>query len=341
MSRDGRRDHRRNVTFARHIGMGIRRVALYEFAEEPAARQVAIARSRKCIAAIDGTSQEARCDCLQRGRCSPASLDRAIPAACDWIWIGRRVRCHGQAEGARGEPSIVDDPDGACDCTSEHEIVRGSSARHILGAAAIGYAFGLEVDEIIGGIERLQRVPGRMQCIPNPQRRVTIDLADQADRLAVSMHSLSCHSDAPIVCVAEVPEAATAEQLMAYGKVLERVASKVILTQSRESTLSGQRSLWHVLDGCDEPASIEIVPNRETAIELAIRSSKPTDQILLAGWGSGRWTTNRSEESKSDIDVAERVLRELGDDRDPTPAAGVAENAEAAQRPVLKIYDAA
>lgn len=219
------------------------------------------------------------------------------------------------------------------------KLLGDPSARHILGAAAIGYAFGLDVDEIIGGIERLQRIPGRMQCVPSHHRRVTIDLADQADRLAVSMHSLSRHSDAPIVCVAEVPEGATAEQLMAYGKVLERVASKVILTQSRESTLSGQRSLWHVLDGCDAPASIEVVPNRETAIELAIRASKPTDQILLAGWGSGRWTTNRCEESKSDIDVAERVLREFGDDRDPTPAGVVSK--EAADRPALKIYDAA
>lgn len=264
-------------------------------------------------------------------RYQPHAIGYGLDAACDVM--GKRM------ERASGSQSMMVQM-GRSIAPITTKLLGDPSARHILGAAAIGYAFGLEVDEIIGGIERLQRIPGRLQLVPSSHRKIAIDLADQADRLAVSMHSLSRHSESPIVCVAEVPEAATAEQLMAYGKVLERVASKVILTQSRESTLSGQRSLWHVLDGCEVPSAIEIVPNRETAIELAIRSSKPTDQILLVGWGSARWTTNRSEETKCDFEVAERVLREIGDDRDPTPAAGVVSK-EGADRPALKIYDAA
>ncbi len=185
------------------------------------------------------------------------------------------------------------------------------NARHMLGAAAVGYAFGLELYEIVQGIERLHKIPGRMQRVPNATTcAVTIDSADQADRLAVAMHALSKHG-VPIVCVAEVPEAATPEQLAAYGRVLERSASRVILTQSRQSTRSGQKSTWQVLDGCQFPAAIQIVPNRETAIELAIRSTGVGEQLLLAGWGANRWTNDQTKELKNDMECATSMIASM------------------------------
>ncbi len=182
------------------------------------------------------------------------------------------------------------------------------NARHMLGAAAVGYAFGLELFEIVQGIERLHKIPGRLQRVPNSMHcPVYIDSADQADRLAVAMHALSKHGN-PILCVAEVPEAATAEQLAAYGRVLERSASRVILTQSRRSTRAGQKALWQVLDGCEYPASVQIVPNRETAIELAIRSAGIGEQVLLAGWGANRWTNNQTKDLKNDMECAAATI---------------------------------
>ena len=200
---------------------------------------------------------------------------------------------------------------GNCVSPITSKLLGDHNARHMLGAVAVGYAFGLELYETVQGIERLQRIPGRMQRVPNAtQCTVTIDAADQADRLAVAMHALSKHGT-PIICVAEVPEAATPEQLAAYGKVLERSASQVILTQSRRSTRSGQKSMWQVLDGCEYPASIQIVPNRQTAIELAIRSAENGEQILLAGWGANRWTNDQSKESKNDMECATNMLESI------------------------------
>ena len=185
------------------------------------------------------------------------------------------------------------------------------NARHMLGAAAVGYAFGLELFEIVQGIERLQKIPGRLQRVPNStQCPVYIDNADQADRLAVAMHALSKHGN-PIICVAEVPEAATPEQMAAYGRVLERSASRVILTQSRQSTRSGQKAMWQVLDGCEYPAAIQIVPNREMAIELAIRSAGAGEQILLAGWGANRWTNDQTKVIKNDMECAAVMLASM------------------------------
>lgn len=182
------------------------------------------------------------------------------------------------------------------------------NARHMLGATAVGFAFGLELFEIVQGIERLHRIPGRVQRVPNSVCcPVYIDSADQADRLAVALHALSKHGN-PIICVAEVPEAATPEQMASYGRVLERSASRVILTQSRQSTRSGQKSMWQVLDGCEYPSSIQIVPNRETAIELAIRSAEQGEHVLLAGWGANRWTNDQTKDTKNDMECATAIL---------------------------------
>jgi UDP-N-acetylmuramoyl-L-alanyl-D-glutamate--2,6-diaminopimelate ligase len=263
-------------------------------------------------------------------RHQPHSIGYGIDAACDVM--GKRLKTQGSSQSM-----MVQVGRSVMPLTSR--LIGDHNARHILGAVAIGYAFGLDTDEIVAGIERLQRIPGRLQSIANPRCSVTIDLADQADRLAVSLHALARNNSAPIVCVAEVPESATAEQLMAYGRVLERAASRVILTQSRVSAANAQKTIWNVLDGCSHPAAVQIVPNRETAIEFALRSARPGDQIMLAGWGSVRWTNNQTRESKSDLDVVEALLAKLECERHQS-AASAATNDESSPvaRHSLRIF---
>jgi len=214
-------------------------------------------------------------------------------------------------------------------------IVGDHNARHMLCAIAVGYSLGLELYETVCGVERLQRIPGRMQRVPvESDLAVYVDAADQPDRLAVALHSIS-KDGTPVICVAEVPDAATPEQLAAYGKVLERSASFVILTQSRRSLRFGQKAIWQVLDGCERPAAIQIVPNRRAAIELAIRSSRRGDAVLLAGWGADHWTSHSNKESRCDLDVATDLLREFVNEE---PSHAIASTNPSLPTPTLRIY---
>ena len=209
------------------------------------------------------------------------------------------------------------------------------NARHMLCAVAVGYSLGLELYETVCGVERLERVPGRMQRVPvDHHANVYVDSADQADRLAVALHAIT-KNGTPVTCVAEVPDAATPEQLAAYGRVLERSASYVILTQSRRSIRFGQKAVWQVLDGCEYPASIQIVPNRQAAIELAIRSSRAGEAILLAGWGADRWTNDQTKEGRCDLEVAAELLREFANETTYEPKLA---ELPAVQSPTLRIY---
>jgi hypothetical protein len=87
--------------------------------------------------------------------------------------------------------------------------------------------------------------------------------------------------------------------------------------------------MWEVLDGCDYPAAIHVVPNRSTGIELAIRSARPGEQILLAGWGANSWTAGDDRTVRTDVTCSQAMLREL-----PTPET---ELQQAAVGPKLQI----
>ncbi len=206
-------------------------------------------------------------------------------------------------------------------------------SRHMLGAVAVGYAFGLELNEVIVGVERLTNIPGRMQRVHDTRgSHIIIDRADQADRLAITMHSLQQFGKRTIV-VAEVPETSTAEQRAAYGRVLCKTASRVILTQSRASLLVGQQATWEVIDGSDEPARVEVIPNRKAAIELAIRDAEETDLVVLVGMGTESWTPPNAKEACTDESVLKSVLYSISSEptveRKKAPVAGL---------PKLKVF---
>jgi UDP-N-acetylmuramoyl-L-alanyl-D-glutamate--2,6-diaminopimelate ligase len=192
-------------------------------------------------------------------------------------------------------------------CIGDHQ------ARHALAAITTGYAFGLELHEVIGGVERMKKIPGRLQRVDGGQDfAVYVDAADQADRLAVALHAIARHHGGPITCVAEVPEVIDAESRAAYGRVLERAATRTILTQTRRPTLSGQSAMWEVLDGCERPAAIQLVPNRTVAIELALRAARHGEQVLLAGWGSNSWTAGEDRQVRRDEAWAMELLQARG-----------------------------
>lgn len=195
--------------------------------------------------------------------------------------------------------------------------------RNLLAAVAVGHAFGLDLFEVIGGVESLKSVPGRMQSINCGQSfHVAVDAADQPDRLAVALHALA-PLGGPITCVAETPEGMNAEQRAAFGRVLSKAASRVILTQSHQSTTAGQKAMWEVIDGCENPAAIHVVPDRAAAIELAIRSAQPGEQILLAGWGIQNWTNGRDKSVCNDVKLAESILYAMNTEEPVSPKAAI------------------
>ena len=199
---------------------------------------------------------------------------------------------------------------GSCVSPLDSTLEGDHNARHLLAAITTGYAFGLELHEVVSAAEDMRPLPGRNEKIFAGQDfPVIVDLADQPDRLAVTLHSMSKHHGNPTVCIAEVPERMSAEQRADYGRVLARAASRVILTTTRNDSTDGQKIAWEVIDGCEDPSAIEFIPNREAAIRFAIESRGDGESILLAGLGEGVWHSSKGWES--DAEVVSRTLQEI------------------------------
>jgi UDP-N-acetylmuramoyl-L-alanyl-D-glutamate--2,6-diaminopimelate ligase len=69
------------------------------------------------------------------------------------------------------------------------------------------------------------------------------------------------------------------------GRVLERGAHLPIITSDEPRQSEPLQIAHDVLDGFDRPHRAQIVPNRATAIHLALDQARPGDAVLLAGRG--------------------------------------------------------
>jgi hypothetical protein len=85
-----------------------------------------------------------------------------------------------------------------------------------------------------------------------------------------------------------------------------------------------------VLDGCEYPAAVQIVPNRHAAIELALRGAAPGSAVLLCGFGAETWTNDHSRTPVCDLDVATQLMGQAAPAVEPTPVA--------AELPSLRIF---
>lgn len=191
-------------------------------------------------------------------------------------------------------------------------LIGSHNARHLLGAVAAGYVCGLELSEIVGGVEKLPRVPGRLQHVSAGQDfGVFVDQADTAERLASALHAVRQHSTGRVLCVMDVATGTSHAMLAAMGKVLEKGCSEICLTHSARGTFkSVQNKAFALLDGFENPALPHVLPDRHRAIEWILQRAKPGDVVLLAGCGDMCWTSKSQGDSTNDFQAAGFWLRQ-------------------------------
>ena len=69
------------------------------------------------------------------------------------------------------------------------------------------------------------------------------------------------------------------------GEIVERSADHAVLTRSSIDQVTDYEPAHQVLDGFQEPANAQLIPNRFTAIEWTLQQAQPGDSVLVAGCG--------------------------------------------------------
>ncbi|MCA9117235.1 MAG: UDP-N-acetylmuramoyl-L-alanyl-D-glutamate--2,6-diaminopimelate ligase, partial [Planctomycetaceae bacterium] len=200
-------------------------------------------------------------------------------------------------------------------------LVGEHNVSNCLLAAATAWHLGATAPQIAAGIERLVRIPGRLDRVEcGSSGTVFVDYAHTDDALRRCVQFLKSLTPGRVFCVfgAGGDRDRTKRPLLASAASLADLA---IVTTDNPRTESPQQIVTDLLQGFPaerQPARIDL--NRARAIEWALEQARPGDSVLIAGKGHEAMQIIGTERIPfCDRNVAERWRRDGAHARIPAP----------------------
>ena len=155
--------------------------------------------------------------------------------------------------------------------------------RHCLAAVTVGLAFGLELEDVVRGIESVERIPGRMERLSSQHpSSIFIDAAKTPSQLHGMLRTLnSLPQEGKTWCIFGGASGVSKEQLAGLGTVAERHADHTIISGVDVHNESALEIAHEILDGYEDVAKAHIIPNRAAAIEHVLDNAAAGDKILI------------------------------------------------------------
>lgn len=201
---------------------------------------------------------------------------------------------------------------------------------NILAAAAAGYARNCKREAILGGIERLTRVPGRFERVDCKQPfTVVVDYAHTDDalrNLTALGREFVLHAGArgKVITLFGCGGDRDRAKRPLMGEAAGRGSDFVILTSDNPRSEDPLAIINDALVGLQRSGAKYVVePDRRKAIEFAVRHAEPGDIVLIAGKGHEKFQISREGTIPfDDVDVARNALRNAGYDCEAVAAGG-------------------
>ncbi|MBS3757882.1 MAG: UDP-N-acetylmuramoyl-L-alanyl-D-glutamate--2,6-diaminopimelate ligase [Desulfobacterales bacterium] len=173
---------------------------------------------------------------------------------------------------------------------------------NILCAAAVGRVLGVPPEGIKAGIESVSNIPGRMERISDAAgRHVFVDYAHTPNALENVLETLREINPGRLICVFGCGGDRDMDKRPKMGAIAASKSDLVIITSDNPRTESPMDIIEAIRIGAHRvlprrlsAAELEddlgstgyvVEPDREKAILLGIRISKPGDTVLIAGKG--------------------------------------------------------
>jgi UDP-N-acetylmuramoyl-L-alanyl-D-glutamate--2,6-diaminopimelate ligase len=195
------------------------------------------------------------------------------------------------------------------------------NARNALAVLALAHGWELPVDGVIGGLDGLPAIPGRLELVDRGQPfAVVVDFAHTSGSiealLAEARAGLGPGARVAIVFGASGERDAGKRPLM--GEAAVRGADLALVTEDDPRAEDLAAILAAIEAGAKRAGgrrgeTYRIEPSREAAIRAAIRWARPGDVVVLAGKGHETWMARASGlEPWDDREVAARILADEG-----------------------------
>ena len=182
-----------------------------------------------------------------------------------------------------------------------------------IAAVTAGLACGVDLENIISGVEITEPVPGRFNYIDAGQPfAVYIDFAHTPDAIERLIQSAAEFSDGRILTLFGCGGDRDKGKRPLMGEVATKNSAVAILTSDNPRTEDPLAIIEDVKPGL-VGNNCEIIPDRKEAIEAIIKLAQPGDVVLLAGKGDENYQEIQGvKHAFSDREVALKILAELG-----------------------------
>ena len=210
-------------------------------------------------------------------------------------------------------------------------LVGQHNLENILCATGVGIVLDLPLNSIKTGIEAVCAVPGRLERIPNDINRfVYVDYAHTPDALENVLSALRFTATGRIICVFGCGGNRDKAKRPQMGQIAGKLCDLSIITSDNPRTEPPMKIINQILDGTKKATSntympsdlttgfqkkgCVVEPDRKTAIQLAIKVSRPGDIVLIAGKGNETYQIiGNNTISFDDREEAKTALSKLGD----------------------------
>ena len=149
----------------------------------------------------------------------------------------------------------------------------------MLCAVGICFASGVPVEKILEYASKLTPINGRLELI---SKNIYIDYAHTPDALKNALQSLRKHTADKLFVVFGCGGERDHDKRKLMGAAAQQLADEVIVTDDNPRGEDPAEIRKMILEGCPNAAEI---PDRVSAIKIAISKLKSTDILLVAGKG--------------------------------------------------------
>jgi UDP-N-acetylmuramoyl-L-alanyl-D-glutamate--2,6-diaminopimelate ligase len=155
-----------------------------------------------------------------------------------------------------------------------------------LTAAAVGLAYGINLDTIARGLESAGHVPGRLERIECGQPfGVFVDYAHTPDALSGTLRALAEVVSGRLICVFGAGGDRDRDKRPLMGRAAEDEANLTIVTSDNPRTEDPSAIIGDILAGFRDANRAEVCTDRSQAIHRALATAQPGDCVLIAGKG--------------------------------------------------------
>ncbi len=182
-----------------------------------------------------------------------------------------------------------------------------------LAAARCAQAIGIPASDIAAGLGRIERVRGRFEPVDAGQDfTVLVDYAHTPDGLGQALSAAREITEGRLLVVFGAGGDRDHEKRGPMGEVTSRLADLAVVTSDNPRSEDPGAIIAQVIAGASGPGRVQVVADRERAIETAMAVAKHGDVVVIAGKGheTGQEIAGQVRPF-DDAEVARRVLNRI------------------------------